>query len=130
MNPQHPCPLQHSRWLVCVFLVIATVAGVSGCGKGPPVVSGIVKYKGEPIKVGDISFFPDTGKDRGSSIVEGEYKIVDAEPGPTTITVKVDMTVIGKKTTPADLVKYASKTTSPLKYTVQKGNQTHNIELP
>ncbi|MBN9122885.1 MAG: hypothetical protein J0I06_27730 [Planctomycetes bacterium] len=65
------------RWLsVGPFLLV--VGFVVGCGKGEPKrypVSGTVKYKGEPIKYGNISFRADNGASGGADIRDGKYEI-------------------------------------------------------
>jgi hypothetical protein len=51
---------------------------VAGCGSSGPTrygVSGTVKYKGEPIKMGTISFRADDGSTGGAQIKDGHYDI-------------------------------------------------------
>src|SRR5262249_17297749 len=132
MNPQqHPCYLRRGVWPVFSLLLALVLAGASGCGKGPPRIDGVVKHKGEPVKMGLINFFPagGSGKERSGRIVEGSYPIIDAEPGPNIITIEVEPAE-GAKRGPAELAKYAKKDTSDLKLDVKKGNQTHDINLP
>jgi hypothetical protein len=59
-------------------LFVLFVSFVVGCEKGEPkryAVSGTVKYKGEPIKYGNITFRSDSGATAGADIKDGKYEI-------------------------------------------------------
>jgi hypothetical protein len=72
-------PVRLSRWLAGVGFVVCAVVLV-GCSSGPKryAVSGTVKYKGEPIKAGLISFRSETGMTNGAAITNGSYDIPTA----------------------------------------------------
>jgi hypothetical protein len=80
-----------SRWLAGVGFVICAVV-LAGCSSGPKryPVSGTVKYKGEPIKNGAITFRSPEGGTGGAAIVNGEYSIPAATglvPGNYTVSI-------------------------------------------
>jgi len=63
--------------LPSVFGCLALALAV-GCGPSAPKlygVSGTVKYKGEPIKAGAITFRAENGATGGGQIVDGKYDI-------------------------------------------------------
>jgi hypothetical protein len=127
---------------------------VTGCG-GPSVgdVSGTVKFKGELIPNGTITFYSQVGRKeaQGGRIQDGEYKVDGIAAGPALITVVtfgsagsdasakmpkgVDVSgfkgmipnVGGKK---VDIpARYGQPDTSKLEFEVKAGKQTHNVEL-
>jgi hypothetical protein len=58
--------------------LFALAAGLVGCGDSGPKrypVGGVVKYKSEPIKYGNISFRADNGATGGADIKDGRYEI-------------------------------------------------------
>lgn len=71
----------------CLSAVLATIA-VVGCGDASGLaarypVTGTVKYKGELVPKGNISFSPDdpaTGRAAGGEIKDGSYKLTTANP--------------------------------------------------
>jgi hypothetical protein len=80
--------MQYSRELIMaawdpltrgIIALIAVVAIVSGCNSGgleKVVVSGEVKFKGEPVSIGKITFDPIEGTDgpiSGAAIKDGRY---------------------------------------------------------
>lgn len=70
----------YARWLVVAANL--TIAGCGGGAKGPATVpaSGTVTYKGEPVKMGSLTFAPTDANVRAAQaqIVDGRYK---TEPG-------------------------------------------------
>lgn len=66
------------RWWA-VFSLLAAVVLVAGCGKSEPKryrVTGSIKFKGQPVKLGTISFRSLDGTSTGAgAIVNGEYDI-------------------------------------------------------
>jgi hypothetical protein len=56
---------------VFLFFVLALV----GCGAPTYVVSGTVKFDGEPIPDGHIAFVSDTGTNGGGPISNGQYSV-------------------------------------------------------
>jgi hypothetical protein len=78
----------------------ACVLMLAGCGKGSgstATVTGTVKFKGEPIANGAITFIPDDGNGQSVSakIVDGRYSI-EVGPGPKKVTIMGEK-VIGKQ---------------------------------
>jgi hypothetical protein len=70
-------PVRLSRWLAGVGFVACAVV-LAGCGSAGPKrygVSGTVKYKGEPIKNGSITFQSKENGNSGAAITNGEYTI-------------------------------------------------------
>ncbi|OWK39734.1 hypothetical protein FRUB_05624 [Fimbriiglobus ruber] len=65
----------------CCSVFVVCVALLVGCGSSEPKryrVTGSVKYKGEPIKLGAISFRADNGATGGGQITNGQYDIPGA----------------------------------------------------
>ena len=57
-----------SRWQrACQLILVITLAGCSRGGLPKVIVSGDVSYKGEPVKFGEILFYP-TGNTAGTSL--------------------------------------------------------------
>jgi hypothetical protein len=131
-----------------------TLLLITGCG-GPSVgdVSGTVKFKGEPIPNGRITFYSQVGRKeaQGGRIQDGEYTVTGVAVGPTQVTVEtfgsaaadtggktpkgVDVSGFkgmvtnsgGKK---IDIpARYAQPNTSKLEFEVKSGSQTHNVDL-
>jgi hypothetical protein len=138
---------------------------LSGCAGGKADVTGEVRFKGQPLSVGRISFFSDTEKKPVLTawIVRGKYTLKGCPVGPAKISIesmrppkrssdKADKNVPSKELLkgfeptklPPELeelfagepVKYmpipprfANPETSRLEYVVQRGPQTHNIDL-
>jgi hypothetical protein len=66
--------IRGSYFVICVSAALL----IAGCGSSGPErygVSGTVKYKGEPIKMGTISFRADDGSTGGAQIKDGQYDI-------------------------------------------------------
>jgi hypothetical protein len=67
------------RWMRGMTAVIAVIAIVSGCNSralDKVVVSGEVKFKGQPVSIGKITFDPIEGTDgpiSGAAIKDGRY---------------------------------------------------------
>jgi hypothetical protein len=60
------------------YFLLLTLALTAGCGGNASCrVSGTVKYKGEPVKAGLISFIPEgkTSSAAGAPIFNGEYEV-------------------------------------------------------
>ena len=84
--------------------VAALGLGLTGCGdKGPnrQAITGIVKFKGEPVKYGNIQFFPASGSglEGGAEIKDGAYMIlgeVGLPPGSYTVRISApDRVIVG-----------------------------------
>ncbi len=141
----------HLPWLALLGLVI------SGCGQPRGNVSGEVKFKGEPLPTGRITFLCKEGKHEVFSglIDKGKFEILNIPAGPSVVTVatyKPGLKVaappgFGKMHPPADSDappppppppdgkfveiprKYSQPDQSPLTYIVQSGDQVHHIDL-
>ena len=130
---------------VLVLLALAAV----GCG-GRGDVSGRVLYKGAPLPAGRVTFVCEGGTKPAltSEIRDGAYTIPGAPVGAVKIgvaTFRVNKTRVpnmpkeassppgGEEQSPGAYVaippRYADPGTSGLTYTVQRGSQTHDIDL-
>lgn len=85
-----------SRSRLFLLTLLGLLCLVVGCGRDGPervIVAGKVTYKGQPIKLGQISFFP-TGQTMapmsGSPIIDGRY-LVDAKGGVVVGAYKVEV---------------------------------------
>jgi hypothetical protein len=122
-----------------------------GCGGAKGTVTGKVYYKDKIVPSGLVVFLSETNHAVRSQIQEdGSYTIEDMPVGPVTIGVIQGLVYTGKKDgnmsqlgiegaepreiAPTQLVpiplKYANPKDSGVKYTVQPGNQEHDIRLP
>lgn len=121
-----------------------------GCGSGQGEVSGVVKFKGEPLPSGRVTFHPEdkAGAPASGLIKEdGSYTISKCPVGPVAITVETFRRG-GEAQVPKGLgiqppsgaeggggkyvaipPKYSSPELSGLTYTVTKGKQEHPINL-
>jgi hypothetical protein len=137
--------LAHSArpFLGAGLLLAALLA--AGCNSRP-VVSGTVKYKGEIVTTGEVSFIGADGTSRSGLIgPDGRYEIIDPPKGDVTVVVvstRVEgagkargSALAGLKTEAAPIVrsvvpvKYGDPKTSDLKHVVVSGAQTKNIDL-
>ena len=83
-------------------------------------ITGKVIFNGKPLAAGSILLYPEKGDALTAAIaVDGTYKFTAVQPGEYT----VGVAAFG---VPA---KYSDAKTSPLKLTVSKGNQEHDITL-
>jgi hypothetical protein len=135
------------------------LAGLSGCQKGRAVVKGKVTFNGVPLTAGTVSFMASPSRlGSGTINSDGTYTVADAPIGEVTVTVstpprrmgpaRMDKPPPGMKGMPKEMLppgyeeegkkagkmvpapeKYGSFESSPLKYTVQKGEQTFDITL-
>jgi hypothetical protein len=113
----------------------------SGCGgkdkNAVRKVTGTVKYKGEKLVGGTVTFVGgENGKERVSSIIQdGSYSIPNAPAGEVKISIdgptRSSDASKAKEAPPVVLpAKYSDPAKSGLTYTVTDGTQTHDIELP
>jgi len=124
-----------------------------GCGSSAPGnVSGEVKYNGQPLPDGNITFISQVGDKQTvrGKITDGRYSLPGVPVGPVEITVQTiapststlppgvkPITPPAGEPQPAPPTgkyvpipqKYGVPEQSGLKYTVVRGDQTHNIEL-
>jgi hypothetical protein len=138
----------------CLLLILAV-----GCGGKKATVTGTVSYKGQPLKGGTVVFLTDPGGHpfRSEISQEGKYTINGVPPGSVKITVSTASLRppqiprnVNMPTPPKDVPlppgakynqtgdpsrytwipdNYGDPEKSGLAYTVQPGEQTHNIDL-
>ena len=145
MNP-HPAPARRTE-LRIVFLVLLAVIGCGG-NKNEFEVSGTVRYQGQPLPTGTVSFLDSSNQWLASSpITKGKYTIKGKVPvGPVKITVTTpgssktggrppNVKAKNKLGEPFPQVipipaKYSSADSSGLTYTVKPGENNFDIDLP
>jgi hypothetical protein len=117
---------------------------VAGCGKRMGEVSGTVKYRGQVLPSGNVTFF---GADKqivgSSSITDGKYKVPQVPPGEVKITVTTppaanqmaNRAPAPPKDMPPPIAsigipqQYGNPEQSGLNYNVKPGSQEHPIDL-
>jgi hypothetical protein len=116
--------------------VMAAALLLAGCaGKGQ--VSGKVKYKGEPLPTGTITFYDRANKTVSSAIgPDGSYSVEPVAAGPVKVSVVMPMPIymIGDKPPPGPKpptlpAKYTDRDKSGLDLEVKSGAQTHDFNL-
>ncbi len=134
-----------------LFVLAGLALAASGCGPAKAKISGLVKYNGEPLPSGTITFQSDAGDKpvKGTSIVDGKYTISDFPVGPAKISVITLPPATGgapptgsaiqgpgssmAPVTPDKYVpipkKYGNPGTSGLTYDVKAGDQTKDFDL-
>ena len=147
---------QGVRCWMGIFLLVLSL-GMFGCNSPIGTVSGKVYYKNVALKGGNVTFFT---ADKSTSLIspigeDGSYRVENLPVGVVKISVETkslkkranlpkNAPPPGMKggrretTDPKDLARrfvaipelFASPETSGLTYTVQGGNQTHDIKLP
>lgn len=122
------------------FAPLAICLAALGCGKSEPVgtVRGKVIYKGNPVKSGAVVFFPEKGPvSSGDLASDGTFQVLNFEKeegvpiGEYSIAViaGMDQIRLGPGVEPTVPLKYTSKSTSPLKFDVQEGENEIAISL-
>lgn len=110
---------------------------LSGCGgedlKRPALgkVSGSVEYKGQPVKEGQITFYPENGRSATGKVIDGKIEEVttfDPNDGAPVGSLKVTVVAFDKSTADAynpgkNLLptKYASLQSTPLSVEIKPG---------
>ncbi|HEY7308425.1 MAG TPA: hypothetical protein VH643_03580 [Gemmataceae bacterium] len=146
------------RALVCLTAVCClTLACLPGCGKSKGTVKGKVSFRNIPLTKGTIAFVDAKGSTTSGTIkADGTYVVGNIPVGDVTITIQTPkpmmggVAIEGKRppgmSMPKEMIppghqdessvrvvpapeKYNKVETSPLKFTVQSGNQEHNVEL-
>jgi hypothetical protein len=134
------------RVLGGLLLVVLMIVGCAGERTG--TVEGTVKYEGQPIPKGTVTFHYPVGGGGGKElynaksgvIKDGTYKVENVPAGDSTITVMTtDFDLWLPKDDKGNVIhspdyvalpkKYAARETSPLKYTVTGGPQKKDLEL-
>jgi hypothetical protein len=131
-----PCAIQLLGGLAALLALV-----LCGCDGNRGAVAGTVRFAGQPLKTGYVTFTSEAnpGVEVSSLIHEGgSYRIADCPPGPVKIAVKAAVPRSGQgrasnKPAPAPQPpippRYASPNTSKLTYTVHPGAQEHDIDL-
>jgi hypothetical protein len=144
------------RPLLLVFLCTAFLVGC-GSGKKNTTLTGKVLYNGNPVTGGQMAFYPAEGGGIPVTIAsDGTYTAVGLPPGEVTVTVETEsinpnrkVPTYGGPGRQGGVVspmpqgantgssgtyvkipeKYAKKETTDLKFSVEAGDQTKDIEL-
>ena len=134
--------MQTFLWLA----VLSFAAADMGCGssKGGAKVSGTVKYQGQPLPSGNVTFFDAKKEIVGSAeITNGSYSMTGVPPGKVNISVTTPpaMPIDPSNPAPKDMKgeapvpgvpippQYGNPEQSGLTYDVKPGPQDHPIEL-
>jgi hypothetical protein len=110
---------------------------LAGCAPGRGQVSGKVKYKGQPLPNGTITFYDQKNNTVSSAIgPDGSYSVQKVVAGPVKISVMVpmDISFMGEKLSsgpkaPALPAKYSDQEKSGLDFEVKAGDQVHDVNL-
>lgn len=128
--------------LILVAVLAASLAGCDSGQKGGSVtVSGTVKFNGEPVEKGSITFLPadDDGKASSAQITNGSYTI-QTDPGAKKVSIMGEREVGGEA---AERLRAEGRdgvpteqylppefnSNSKLEYTVEAGGGTKDFEL-
>ena len=132
-----------------VFAFAVFAVNGCGCGNSPNRITGAVRFNGEPLRNGSVTYFGADGKEVSAAISrDGEYRIEGVAEGGATIAVFQDAPMpFGFEHTPrpTDVSRkqvdirstrtigiphrYRDPKQSGLMYQVRKGEQLHNIDL-
>lgn len=83
--------LTNGRILLVVPLCLALVAGCGSNKSTPSKITGHVKYKGDPVTGGSITFYADKGGAYPALIdPDGTYSIADVPAGPMKVSIETD----------------------------------------
>lgn len=145
-----------NRLFPVVAVVCLALAVVPGCKKGRATVKGKVTFNGQPVKAGTVSFYASPSVvGTGNINPDGTYEVKDAPVGEVTVTVSTPPPLVGPvqmgkpppgMKMPTDMVpsgpnaakpvsympipdKYKARDQSPLKTTVNKGENDYDIKL-
>lgn len=144
-----------SRHVCLSFCCMLLLIGIVGCGGGPTSINGQVKYKGDPVTGGIITFH--FGKDKnsayGSIDASGNYAVQSTVTGNAKVTINTDSVknagapLMHGKTTKEGMPqmpggaaaantsymkippKYADEQQTTLEYMVTSGPQKKNFDL-
>jgi hypothetical protein len=129
------------------IVILAAAFSALGCGGGNGHVSGEVKYNGQPLAAGTITFLFQDGEKQvmRADVIDGKYTLPPTQTGnaKVTVTATAPNTSHGALPTgaPAPAVsvspekyvpipaKYANPDSSGLTYDVKSGTQTKSFEL-
>jgi hypothetical protein len=121
------------RWPVLLTAALL----LAGCAPGLGQVSGKVKYKGQPLPTGTITFYDQKNNPTSSAIgPDGSYSVQKVAAGPVKITVSVPMNIsfMGDRPPPGPKApplpaKYIDPEKSGLDFEVKAGDQVHDFNL-
>ena len=140
-----------------LLAVVASLAAaaLSGCGPSKASITGTVKFNGQPLPSGTITFTSDAGNTvKGSVITDGKYTITDFQTGPAKVSVVTTPSSRGVGTAPPGTAampapgaaaapgvvtapgkyvpippRYSSPEESKLTYDVKGGENTKDFDL-
>src|SRR5690348_7041174 len=116
--------------------LLAPALLLAGCA-GQGQVSGKVKYKGQPLPVGTITFYDGKNNAVSSAIAQdGSYSVEKVAAGPVKVSLVMPLPVymMGEKPPPGPKpptlpAKYQDQNKSGLDFKVEAGPQTHDFNL-
>lgn len=121
------------------LLLLGLLPLMAGCGRGWGEVSGTVRFKGQPLPMGTITFYDEANRAEFSLIDEGKYAVKKVAAGKVKITVSAPLPVFMKGDTegPKRLAKmpkgfprrYADAEKSGLEREIKRGSQTLDFDL-
>ncbi|HBI46734.1 MAG TPA: hypothetical protein DDY78_28355 [Planctomycetales bacterium] len=132
---------------VALFFLAAAAFASLGCGGGRGNVSGEVKYSGQPLAAGDITFIFEDGEKQQvhADVIDGKYTLPPTQTGKAKVTITATApntahgplpagaTVTGPSVSPEKYVpipqKYSNLDQSGLTYDVKGGDQKKNFDL-
>lgn len=123
--------MKPQRFTLLLAIALLTVVGCSGTGE----VSGLVKFRGQPLPGGTISFYDEGGRVSSAEIKpDGSYNVTGVPTGLAKVTVSTPVFISypGAKTppkTPALPKEYADRDKSGHTCRVQGGPQIYNLDL-
>lgn len=109
--------LRRFRTWACVAVIAVGLGPIVGCGDDTGLdkrypVSGTVKYKGQPVELGQISFLAvDKTKQRDANgfIQGGNYSLTTATPGDGALPGEYNVTIISKETDDSQVLETVKK---------------------
>jgi hypothetical protein len=123
-------------YLLALLVSGAACVACAGCASSGDTgdISGVVKFHGQPLPAGTISFINDRNGARVGIIQpDGTYSVSGMPTGTARITVvaPLPLTKLGKASPKVVAIptKYADPAESGLSYTVVQGTQTHAVDL-
>lgn len=112
---------------------------LAGCGRGWGQISGTVRYKGQPLPMGSITFYDEVNGAESSLIEEGKYTVSKVAAGRVKVAVTAPMPIFlpGDTKGPQRLAKmpkdfpsrYGDAEKSGLIRDVKAGSQTIDFDL-
>jgi len=127
----------------CIGSVLILAGLTAGCTRGTGNVSGTVKFKGQPLPAGTITFYDQDNKTASSAIIDGAYEVTKVGVGPVKVAIAVPMYIPfagpalpGAKAptaavpkSPSIPPKYLDREESGLGFEVIRGDQKKDFDL-